>query len=217
MKKHAILKKTLHVIQALHSRRSEIPSNLKSTFRMITTITPDYGTIIEVSLHSFGFERATLWAKKVVQVREEAAILGAGNEVWRNGKIFLAEAEKLKNEASEWGEEAIIASAIMRAGLPMFSSERASIFEGVCKGAFLSGAQRIWDARLREEVEGEMRRNDWHCTEGISAALEGMHEGVLRGVGVVVVGESFTGKSVGWKVLASAMGKMEGGEKVVYR
>ncbi|XP_069879248.1 LOW QUALITY PROTEIN: dynein axonemal heavy chain 14 [Dipodomys merriami] len=128
--------------------RVELPDNLKSLFRPIIMMAPNFQMISEVILFSFGFKSAKVLSGKVVHLYELASKQLSQQDHYdfgmRSLKTVLIMAEKKKQEFKrdscsslcEAEETAVMIKAIREASLSKFPPEDVPLFEKIIADIF---------------------------------------------------------------------------------
>ena len=129
-----------------YSGRAELPDNLKSLFRPITMMVPDFSIIAQVKLYSEGFTNSTKLAKKLTKLYALASQQLSQQDHYdftlRAVGSVLSIAGNLKRQSKEIGdnekrdEENILIAALRDANFPKFVMDDISLFKALLSDLF---------------------------------------------------------------------------------
>ena len=207
-----------------YAGRSQLPDNLKQLFRQMAMVKPDKDMIAQVTLYSQGYKTAERLSSKMVSLFElcgsqlssqshydfglralKSVLVNAGNLKRKEDK----EREITKKDADmpiEQWEQNILLRSVCNTLIPKLVSEDITLFNSLLKGVFP-------DCKIEEVKEDELRakivelcqlRNLSPENKFIDKILQlysiqKMHHGVM------MVGQSGTGKSAAWRILLEAL------------
>jgi dynein heavy chain len=207
-----------------YAGRAELPDNLKALFRPCAMMVPDYGMIGEIRLYSFGFEAARENAQKIVRVLQLSSEQLSSQKHYDYGmravNSILVACGNLRQQLGndpQWSEARIVLRSINDVNLAKFLVEDIPLFKGITSDLF--PGITLPDAEygvLPECIQ-------YTCDNGIEVApgntyfLENkpeffekttqLYEMVLVRHGVMVVGQTCSGKTACIHNLAKAMTK----------
>ncbi|RDA90155.1 hypothetical protein CP533_2196 [Ophiocordyceps camponoti-saundersi (nom. inval.)] len=212
-----------------YAGRSNLPDNLKKLFRSVAMSKPDKELIAEVMLYSQGFGQAKQLSKQTVPFFEQCSGRLSKQAHYDFGlralKSVLVSSGGLKrarlNEGNLGGEEVVepeiivqsiretIAPKLIKADVEIMKDIEAKCFPGV----------RYVPANL-EELEEAIRvlagerhlvvTDTWMTKVLQLYQIQKIHHGVM------MVGNSGSGKSAAWRLLLEALQKVEGVEGVFH-
>ncbi|KAH8051544.1 1-aminocyclopropane-1-carboxylate synthase [Aureococcus anophagefferens] len=173
-----------------YAGRAELPDNLKALFRPCAMMVPDYALIGEIRLYSFGFEDA----RRSAEARADAPAVG-GDPAWDESKIVLR--------------------SVMDVNLPKFTVEDLPLFRGITSdlfpgvelptadhGALIPTIDEIcWSGA----VVAPGREYKLEPLGSFTLKIVQLYEMVLVRHGVMIVGQTLSGKTSAIHTLASAM------------
>ena len=212
-----------------YAGRSNLPDNLKKLFRSVAMSKPDKELIAEVMLYSQGFKQAKQLSKQTVPFFDSCAVQLTKQAHYDFGlralKSVLVSSGGLKrtrlttstegSQAEENLEAQIIVQSIRETIAPKLIREDVDTMKRIEEEAFPgvhyvpAELQGLEGAIRMEAAERDLVTNDTWMTKILQLyQIQGIHHGVM------MVGDSGSGKSATWKVLIKALQRVEGTEGV---
>ncbi|KAG9242560.1 cytoplasmic dynein-like protein 1 heavy chain 1 [Calycina marina] len=214
-----------------YAGRSNLPDNLKKLFRSVAMSKPDKELIAEVMLYSQGFTQAKALSKQTVPFFDRCAAKLSKQAHYDFGlralKSVLVSSGGLKrarltHTGSDLGPEEevepqIIVQSIRETIAPKLIKSDVEILGTIEAESFPSvkyvpaSLEKLQDAIRKIANERHLVINETWMTKVLQLyQIQGIHHGVM------MVGNSGSGKSVAWKLLLQAMQQVEGVEGVCH-
>ena len=197
-----------------YAGRSELPDNLAALFRPCAMMVPDYALIAEIKLYSFGFEDGRNMARKLVQVLQLCSEQLSNQKHYDYGMraVFsiLVRAGNLRSLLGDtWTEDLIVLSAITDVNLPKFTTNDIPLFRGICADLFPGVKLPVPDyGPLIPTIRSVCDRKNLMQKEEFVRAVVQLYETVMVRHGLMVVGETISGKTNIIHTLAEAMSEI---------
>ena len=203
---------------------TELPDNLKALFRPCAMMVPDYAMIGEIRLYSFGFGDARENAQKIVRVLQLSSEQLSSQKHYDYGmravNSILVAAGNLRQQLGddpEWDEAKIVLRSINDVNLAKFLVEDLPLFRGITSDLFPGVVLPKADYGVLTSCLQAT------CDDGVEVAPENvfhlenkaeyqtktiqLYEMVLVRHGVMIVGQTCSGKTSTVHNLAKAMTK----------
>ncbi|CAK9070714.1 unnamed protein product, partial [Durusdinium trenchii] len=201
-----------------YAGRSELPDNLKALFRPCAMMVPDYALIGEIVLYSNGFEDAKNLARKAVGSLRLSSEQLSSQEHYDFGmralKSILVRAGALRRQyGSSRAEQELALSALNDVNLPKFTRNDIPLFLGITGDLFPEVELPPSDyGVLIDELEGSARSLVLQPQQGFIKKCIQLWETIMVRHGLMLVGQTVSGKTEVENVLAAALAAVADGE-----
>ncbi|KAG8249570.1 Dynein heavy chain 6, axonemal [Homalodisca vitripennis] len=183
-----------------YAGRTELPDNLKSLFRPMSMMVPDYGLIAEVTLYSEGFESSKGLAQKMVNMYKLCSEQLSQQDHYDFGmravKSVLSMAGSLKRQNPDKPENIVLIRALRDSNLPKFLKDDALLFQGILNDLFPGVVLPEHDYGVMNNAIGvvieEMGLQPEACT---FTKVTQLYETMIVRHGVMTVGRTGGGKT----------------------
>ena len=212
-----------------YAGRSQLPDNLKQLFRQMAMVKPDKDMIAQVTLYSQGYKTAERLSSKMVSLFElcgsqlssqshydfglralKSVLVNAGNLKRREDK----EREKTgkdKDMPIETWEQNILLKSVCDTLIPKLVSEDITLYNSLLIGVFPdSKIEEVKEEELRNKIVELCKIRNLLPEEKFIAKILQLYSIQKMHHGVMMVGQSGTGKSAAWKILLEALQLMDG-------
>ncbi|CAD7941177.1 unnamed protein product [Amoebophrya sp. A25] len=208
-----------------YAGRSELPDNLKSLFRPVAMMLPDFAMIIEIMLVAEGYKDFKPLAKKMVSLYDMMKQQMSKQDHYdfglRNIKSVLNCAGALKRSEPDSPEAQLLMRAINDMNAPKWVSQDLPLYWALMSDIF--PGQDLPDpdyGSLEDYIRSCLRANGYQETSHIIKKTISTYETKMTRHGNMLVGNTLGGKTVAWKTLQEAKcnlkaDKIEGFEKVL--
>lgn len=214
-----------------YAGRSNLPDNLKKLFRSVAMSKPDKELIAEVMLYSQGFKQAKQLARQTVPFFDQCAVrlsqqahydfglralksvLISSGALKRSRLIptepYADVEDKLEPQILVQSIRETIAPKLVREDVEMMKTIESEQFPGI--NYISANLSELQNAIRVEATERYLEVNETWMTKIIQLyQIQAIHHGVM------MVGDSGSGKSAIWKTLLRALQRVEGAECVCH-
>eukprot|EP00742_Colponemidia_sp_Colp-10_P004283 GILJ01004568.1.p1 GENE.GILJ01004568.1~~GILJ01004568.1.p1 ORF type:complete len:2868 (+),score=508.60 GILJ01004568.1:1-8604(+) len=205
-----------------YAGRTELPDNLKILFRPVSMMIPDYALIAEIMLMAEGFADARVLSQKMVKLYKLSSEQLSQQDHYDFGmravKSVLVMAGKLKRADPQTPEDILLIRAMRDSNVPKFLEQDLPLFNGIIKDLFPSvHIPNIDYGTLQKSIEAQLEKVSYQKVASFVTKIIQLHETMIVRHGVMVVGQTMSGKSVVIETLAQALTQLkEDGETNPY-
>eukprot|EP01012_Entosiphon_sulcatum_P032728 TRINITY_DN4157_c0_g3_i1.p1 TRINITY_DN4157_c0_g3~~TRINITY_DN4157_c0_g3_i1.p1 ORF type:complete len:4135 (-),score=940.22 TRINITY_DN4157_c0_g3_i1:62-12466(-) len=202
-----------------YAGRTELPDNLKALFRPVCMMIPDYALIAEIMFYSEGFKNARTLALKMVQLYKLSSEQLSKQDHYDFGmravKSILVMAGSLKRAHPDLSEDMLLIRAMRDSNIPKFLRDDTVLFMALIRDLFPSVV--IEDQQhetLQEVIQQDLAENGLQVVPGFVSKVLQLQETIVVRHGVMLVGQTYCGKSVCLQTLQRSLTKLHDSDVV---
>jgi dynein heavy chain len=197
-----------------YAGRTELPDNLKALFRPVAMMVPDYRLIAEIILFSQGFTDALKLSYKMVQLYKLSSEQLSKQDHYDFGmravKSVLVAAGQLKRKEPEVDENILLIRAMRDSNVPKFLEHDLPLFKGIISDLFPGVEVPFVNyGKLQTAIEDQLELAGLQRVPALMTKIIQTHETQLVRHGMMIVGETGSGKSVNHEILAKALSQLK--------
>lgn len=218
-----------------YAGRQELPDNLKSLFRPVSMMTPQFEAICEITLYASGFNNCKLLAIKIValynlmkqqlskqdhydfELRAMMSVLtNAGHLKAQKSPVGGSSKDKEFTEQEESNETQLLMQSIRNMNLPKFITEDIPLFNNLITDLFPNvDMPDDEDTKFIKAVESEIKDMGLQYHPALIQKVIQLYDTKKTRHGNMLVGSTLSGKSTVWQLLARTLKrlKVEQGEE----
>lgn len=198
--------------------RYQLPENLKSQFRSFVMLPLDVVHIIEMVLFANAFQESKLLARKLIQLHELCAHqLSHANHYdfsIRTSKSIVCLAKSLKHQCDTLSEVQVILKAIFQVNLPKLIPDDLILFKEIAMQIFPNTNSDVDGDTTTATVLGScikecLMKRGLEPTAYLVDKIQQIYKMLAIQGGIMIVGDSMSGKTICWQILAEALREMK--------
>nr|3J67_A Chain A, Dynein motor domain [Strongylocentrotus purpuratus]3J68_A Chain A, Dynein motor domain [Strongylocentrotus purpuratus] len=201
-----------------YNGRSELPENLKKSFREFSMKSPQSGTIAEMILQIMGFEDSKSLASKIVHFLELLSSKCSSMNHYHFGlrtlKGVLRNCSPLISEFGE-GEKTVVES-LKRVILPSLGDTDELVFKDELSKIFDSAGTPLNSKAIVQCLKDAGQRSGFSMSEEFLKKCMQFYYMQKTQQALILVGKAGCGKTATWKTVIDAMAIFDGHANVVY-
>ncbi|CAD8044294.1 unnamed protein product [Paramecium primaurelia] len=183
-----------------YAGRSELPDNLKILFRPCAMMVADYEMIGEIFLYSIGFERARELSKQIVTCLKLCNEQLSSQEHYDFGmRTLKAVLNSIKNTRNGTEQEKCL-TALIIVNQPKLVKNDIELFKAITQDSFPNVQEQELDKLNNVQQQTENMKLIYH--ETLAIKCEQIHNSIEVRNGVMLVGQTFSGKSTSLQILS---------------